>query len=228
MNLFEQTKNCKVNNTILINNTLCKCVIADIFCVDCIFKKEHFYCYKEICCCSYQRPDNQSVKFVPINAMEKEMKIIPPEGYEIDKENSTFECIKFKKKEPERWIDQKYRKVDGYYIDLDSTLRHVNRLLHKTDDRNVFATEKQAKSALAFAQLTQILANDKRFDSISKIHDDSSDTSYTILYNRSTEEFIYTSHNSYYYGSISFKEEEQAKLFIKENEDLLRQYFMID
>ena len=28
--------------------------------------------------------------------MDKEMKIIPPEGYEVDKENSTFECIKFK------------------------------------------------------------------------------------------------------------------------------------
>lgn len=28
--------------------------------------------------------------------MEKETKIIPPEGYEIDKENSTLECIKFK------------------------------------------------------------------------------------------------------------------------------------
>lgn len=27
----------------------------------------------------------------------KEVKIIIPEGYEIDKENSTFECIKFKK-----------------------------------------------------------------------------------------------------------------------------------
>lgn len=26
----------------------------------------------------------------------KEMKIVPPEGYEIDKENSTFDCIKFK------------------------------------------------------------------------------------------------------------------------------------
>lgn len=26
----------------------------------------------------------------------KEMKIVPPEGYEIDRENSTFECIKFK------------------------------------------------------------------------------------------------------------------------------------
>lgn len=29
---------------------------------------------------------------------EKELKIQIPEGYEIDKENSTFECIKFKKK----------------------------------------------------------------------------------------------------------------------------------
>ena len=28
--------------------------------------------------------------------MEKELKIVPPEGYEIDKENSTLECIKFK------------------------------------------------------------------------------------------------------------------------------------
>ena len=28
--------------------------------------------------------------------MEKEMKIVPPKGYEIDEENSTFECIKFK------------------------------------------------------------------------------------------------------------------------------------
>lgn len=28
----------------------------------------------------------------------KEIKITVPEGYEIDKENSTFECIKFRKK----------------------------------------------------------------------------------------------------------------------------------
>ena len=28
--------------------------------------------------------------------MEKEVKIVPPDGYEIDKENSTLECIKFR------------------------------------------------------------------------------------------------------------------------------------
>jgi len=31
----------------------------------------------------------------------KEVKITPPEGYEVDKENSTFECIKFKPIEPQ-------------------------------------------------------------------------------------------------------------------------------
>lgn len=36
-------------------------------------------------------------KLFKLNNMEtKEMKIVPPEGYEIDKENSTFDCIKFK------------------------------------------------------------------------------------------------------------------------------------
>lgn len=38
--------------------------------------------------------------------MEKEIKIIVPEGYKIDKENSTFECIKFKP------IEQKFVYVD--------------------------------------------------------------------------------------------------------------------
>jgi hypothetical protein len=33
--------------------------------------------------------------------MEKEVKIIPPEGYEIDRKNSTLECIKFKEKKKE-------------------------------------------------------------------------------------------------------------------------------
>ena len=31
---------------------------------------------------------------------QQEMKIIPPEGYEVDKENSTFECVRFKQIEP--------------------------------------------------------------------------------------------------------------------------------
>lgn len=58
----------------------------------------------------------------------KEIKINAPEGYEIDKENSTFECIKFK---PEKDISNlTYEKVcrrlfpdgEGYYIDIDGKI----------------------------------------------------------------------------------------------------------
>ena len=37
--------------------------------------------------------------------MEKEVRIQVPEGMQIDKENSTFECIKFKPIEKKRWRD---------------------------------------------------------------------------------------------------------------------------
>jgi hypothetical protein len=37
--------------------------------------------------------------------MEKEIKIVPPEGYEIDRENSTLECIKFKEKKTKNRLE---------------------------------------------------------------------------------------------------------------------------
>lgn len=41
-----------------------------------------------------------------ITTMEqKEIKIVPPDGYEFDTENSTFDCIKFKKKEEHITMD---------------------------------------------------------------------------------------------------------------------------
>lgn len=42
----------------------------------------------------------------------KEIKITPPEGYEIDKENSTFDCIKFKPV-AKRWREGNWV-VSGY------------------------------------------------------------------------------------------------------------------
>lgn len=45
--------------------------------------------------------------------MEKEIKIQVPDGYEIDEKNSTFECVKFKEKQNaiKTWND--YMKVAG-------------------------------------------------------------------------------------------------------------------
>lgn len=48
-------------------------------------------------CNGYNRYDNSNVIFKKVNNMEqKTFKVIVPDGYEIDKENSTFGEIKFK------------------------------------------------------------------------------------------------------------------------------------
>ena len=91
----------------------------------------------------------------------KEIKITPPEGYEIDKENSTLECIKFKPV-AKKW---RYRNpfISGYYISGN----HVKLDADYWDNGNyIFATQKQAKSALAMAQISQIMTNDPRFGGV--------------------------------------------------------------
>lgn len=87
----------------------------------------------------------------------KEVKIQVPEGYEIDKENSTFEHIKFKKKveEIDTWKDIKY--LEGYYIDPFSETRKINKVIRGIADKHVFISEKYAKSALALAQISQLM-----------------------------------------------------------------------
>lgn len=61
----------------------------------------------------------------------KELKIQVPEGYEIDKENSTFECIKFKKKAIS-FVDiiDKYENECSYPVKLLATSNnHMNKLI---------------------------------------------------------------------------------------------------
>lgn len=61
----------------------------------------------------------------------KELKVQVPEGYEIDKENSTFECIKFKKKSIS-FVDiiDKYGKKRNYPIKVLATSNtHMHKIL---------------------------------------------------------------------------------------------------
>ena len=95
----------------------------------------------------------------------KEIKIVPPEGYEIDKENSTFDCIKFKVKSIKRWRDGNPI-INGYWIACNNVQVCPTNKFWKDGNFDTFATEKQAKSALAMAQISQIMTNDKRFGGV--------------------------------------------------------------
>lgn len=159
--------------------------------------------------------------------MEKELKIVPPEGYEIDRENSTFERIKFRPLE-KRWRGAYGSLVSGYVIGLDSNIRHWTNLSEGGDNINVFATEKQAKSALAMAQISQIMANDKRFGGVVTDEEFKDENIWTYSINRNLNKI------GKYQGVfgvdhfLSFHTPEQRDLFLEENEDLVKDYLMID
>ena len=90
------------------------------------------------------------------NCIMKELKIEVPEGYEIDKENSSFEKIVFKKKkEINCWEDLTH--VPGVYITENSLLSITEVGLIQPYNKNIFLNEKYAKSALALAQISQLL-----------------------------------------------------------------------
>lgn len=165
--------------------------------------------------------------------MEKEIKIIPPKGFEIDQENSTFECIKFKpiakrwKPIAKRWRDKVEEMFVGYYINVHCNVQKIGWCYNVKYNHNVFATEKQAKSALAMAQISQIMTNDPRFGGVVTDEEwgNHGMTKWTI--ERSENKIVTTFRNGTYIF-LAFHTMEQRALFLKENEDLVKDYLMID
>lgn len=98
--------------------------------------------------------------------MEKEIKINVPDGYEIDKENSTFECIKFKpivKELPKTWEDycktHPIRKGECWINKLSkivnvSKFDDFNR--DCISDRNILPNKQYAQAIVALCQLIQL------------------------------------------------------------------------
>ncbi len=163
------------------------------------------------------------------NKMEtKELKINIPEGFEIDKESSTFECIKFK---PivKRWRDS-HSKVAGYFLS-GNHIRPLSNDYHEEwncGNHDVFATEKQAKSALAMAQISQIMANDERFGGVvtDEEWEDTNISKFVITRLRNTMNKVAYATSTYEF--LSFHTQEQRDLFLEENEDLVKKYLMIN
>lgn len=157
--------------------------------------------------------------------MEKEIKITPPEGYEIDKENSTFDCIKFKPVAKKRWRDEDAQ-INGYSIIAPATPPVITKVVTSFNRDCSYATKKQAKSALAMARISQIMANDERFGGVvtDKEWNDSK-SAYTIERIKDTYE---VQSRLSFYSFLAFHTREQCDLFIKENEDLIKDYLMID
>ena len=87
----------------------------------------------------------------------KELKIQAPEGYEIDRENSTFEKIVFKKVKnelPKSWEELKI--MNGFYVSTGSNVQTFISHIISDNNKNMFPTRAEAEACLALAQLCQL------------------------------------------------------------------------
>ena len=88
----------------------------------------------------------------------KTLKINVPDGYEIDKEQSTFENIVFKeiKKElPKSW--EEIEKLQGFFVSPNSRVRTTSDSAYIIEhNRNIFVTREQAEASIALAKLSQL------------------------------------------------------------------------
>lgn len=147
-----------------------------------------------------------------------------PEGYEVDTFDLVTGLVTFKKKTVERWIDNPDNEVRGYYIN-EGAIALRSTFLRCTSHKCIFSTKEQAQSALAKAQLSQIIKNDPRFGGpITKEEWNTSSTKYYIY--RSINEVVKSW--GVVWEFLSFHTKEQRDLFFKENEALIRQYFELE
>ena len=151
-----------------------------------------------------------------------------PDGYEVDKDKSTFTKIVFKPiepKYPKSWEDAFISNpIRGYWVNSASDIRMADRGA-LPNDKNVFKTEKQAKSALAYAQITQLMAlpcynGDWTPDWENGLFD-----KYSLIRRSNAFELILRCDT---FAPITFKSKEVRDSFLKNHEDLLRQYFQMD
>ena len=146
------------------------------------------------------------------------MKIQVPEGYEIDRENSTFENIIFRKAErklPKKWED--LENVNGYYADSWGDVRcyyGVNTPDHT--NKNIFPTKEEAEACLALAQLCQLR---DRYNEGWKPHwEDYNETKYCIEFCQGRIETI---DRVNCHKILTFKTEDLRDKFLENFKDLI-------
>ena len=159
---------------------------------------------------------------------KKYFKVECPEGYEIDKENSTLERICFKKIEQEvrTWEDLigKYVPRGSAYIAKDCQIGEINRYwAFGSNEKNLFIDSKHAKSALAMAQISQLIPYYGNKITDEEWYNESS--KYTI--EKYMNVMIMDSTVSCYH-LLSFHTAEQRDNFLKYNERLVKDYLMLD
>ena len=158
--------------------------------------------------------------------MDKELTIKVPEGCVIDKERTNLDegIIVYKRKGPDAW-DYNGQDMNGYHIRGDE-VRSQGRYSACSGNFDVFAKRAQACAALAASQISQYMANDKRYGGVITDEEWNSPkvAKYCIERWKNHAEFRVS---TYSYHFLAFHSEEQAHLFYEDHKDLVEAFLMI-
>ena len=125
-------------------------------------------------------------------------------------------------------------KIKGYFIDHDESSiiffdseesQFIDDDGISSDCKNIFKTEKQAKSALAYAQLTQLMALPEYNGDW--VPDWKNGTQLKHCIKMDSMNIVYATFSTAY-SKLSFKTAEIRNRFMENNYDLLKEYFELD
>ena len=111
--------------------------------------------------------------------------------------------------------------LKGYFIGVKSHIEEANCLINPFH-RNVFETKKQAESALAMAQLSQLMADLGDECDVDWMDDDEMKFAIGRTKDRLNRNYFFES-----FRFLAFKTESVRDAFLEKHEELIKQYFMI-
>lgn len=151
-----------------------------------------------------------------------EIKDINLEEYEIS-EQKDKEIIVLKKKKSKypKWEDLKG--VSGCYIANNCIIKPASNIIANGENKNVFLTEKHAKSVLAMAQISQLMPYYG-----GEITDEEWENPCFKPVIERVNNRIYTTSYFDTYKFLAFHTKEQRDMFLENNEQLVKDYLMIE
>ena len=128
--------------------------------------------------------------------------------------------------EPEFWSDKEDKEAKGYIIGFESNIIFHTPTQYNHREHKYFASRKQAKSALAMAMISQIMANDiEHFGGVITDKEWGIDEWKFVICRSWNRIFTKAVRSDYYF--LAFHTEAQRGLFLEKYRDLVKDFLMI-
>lgn len=152
-----------------------------------------------------------------------DVKDINLDDYEISQQAGE-EIIILRKKNHKHPKFEDLNRISGCYIADNCIIRPASNIMANGENKNVFLTEKHAKSALAMAQISQLMPYYGGEITDEEWKDGTLRKFIIIREGTSILSNWYTN----VYSFLAFHTEEQRDLFLKNNEQLVKDYLMTE